>query len=117
MKVYQRDIVEVSFPLPNDNFKIHPALVISTANLLEQEGFFYAVMLSTKQISPDFIFEISPEMLTYQTTTISYAKCQLIQAFHEKEVFKKTGQMRIEPFQKLLLHLNRVVFGIDFSLQ
>ncbi len=113
MKVNQRDIVEVSFLLPNNNFKIHPALVISTDDLLEQESIFYAVMLSTKMISPDFIFEITPDMITYETTLISYAKCQLIQPFSEKEVLKKRGQIKIAPFKSLLIHLNKSVFGFN----
>ena len=35
MKVQQRDIVELNFELPNGNFKMHPALVISNQNVLD----------------------------------------------------------------------------------
>mgnify|MGYP003578400606 CR=1 FL=1 len=40
MKVQQRDIIELNYELPNGNFKAHPALVISNANVLETEDIF-----------------------------------------------------------------------------
>ena len=55
MKNYQRDIVEVSFPLPNGTFLRHPAIVISTQDITDVEGIFYAVILSTKESNEDFI--------------------------------------------------------------
>ncbi len=40
MKVSQRDIVELSFELPNGKLKSHPALVISNQNVLDTEAYF-----------------------------------------------------------------------------
>jgi hypothetical protein len=52
--VYKREIVEVPFILPENQIKVHPALVLSTEKLLNAEsGMFYAVLISTKQLNPD----------------------------------------------------------------
>ena len=45
MKFQQRDIVEVSFELPDGTLKIHPALVISNDEIFDVEDIFYAVMI------------------------------------------------------------------------
>lgn len=38
MKINQRDIVEVSFPLPNGKFLRHPAIVISTQDITDRRN-------------------------------------------------------------------------------
>ena len=77
MKVYQGDIVELNFELPNGKLKIHPALVVSNQNVLEAEEIFYAVMISTKEYNDEFTFELSNEMLTKPLSKKSFVKCQL----------------------------------------
>jgi hypothetical protein len=50
--ICQREIVEVSFILPGNQIKNHPALVLSTKKLSDAEsGMFYAVLISTKQLN------------------------------------------------------------------
>jgi len=48
MTINQRDIIEVPFL----NAGPHPAIVVSTPGILLAEGFFYAVLMSTKNIYP-----------------------------------------------------------------
>lgn len=46
-RVFQREIVEVPYQLPDGSIKPHMALVLSTDKLQEAEdGLFYAVLIS-----------------------------------------------------------------------
>jgi hypothetical protein len=71
--VYQREIVEVPFVLPRNQIKIHPALVLSTEKLLNAEsGMFYAILISTKQLNPEFTLKIEHEWLNKPIPKISF---------------------------------------------
>ena len=64
-RVAQREIVEVPYQLPDGSIKPHMALVLSTSKLLEaEEGMFYAVLISSKNINPEFTLEIQDEWLS-----------------------------------------------------
>jgi isopenicillin N synthase-like dioxygenase len=56
MNIHQRDIVEIAFYTGNKP-EAHPALVVSVDDIYESEGFFYAILLSTKNVFPDFTFD------------------------------------------------------------
>ena len=64
MSVYQREIVEVNFQLPDLTFKPHPIIIISNENVFATEDIFYGLMISSKIINPEFEFEITDEMVT-----------------------------------------------------
>ena len=56
-KVSQREIVEEPYQLPDGSIKPHMALVLSTEKLqLAEEGMFYAVLISSKNLNPEFTF-------------------------------------------------------------
>ena len=114
MKYAQSDIVEVVFPLPNGQFKRHPAIIISNRDVYETEEIYYCIMLSTKNTNDEFIFEITPSMVNYQTDKVSYAKCQLIAQFASNEIMMRFGSLKSESFRKLLLKLNQSVFSFVF---
>jgi len=101
MAVHQREIVEVNFQLPNGELKPHPVLVISNRAVFETEEIFYGVMLSTKSYNEEFVFEITNEMLTKPSGKKSYAKCQLIQAYQEREIISRHGSLKREYFKQL----------------
>lgn len=112
MKVNQRDIVELVFPLPNGKqVGPHPAIVLSVREVTDTEDIFYAVMLSTKESNEDFIFELKPEMLTHTSDKKGFVKCQLIEKFMEREVIRKQGSIKPEYFKLLLTHINNVILG------
>ena len=111
MKVSQSDIVEVMFPLPNGKLLPHPAIIISNRDVFEVEGIYYLAMLSTKNYNDEFIFEISPNMLTYHTDKTSYAKLQLIEIFEPTEIIQRFGSLKIEHFKDMLRKLNLSVFS------
>jgi len=55
MNIRQRDIVEIAF-YTGGTPETHPATVVSVDEIFETEGFFYAILLSTKNIYPEFTF-------------------------------------------------------------
>ena len=62
--VRQGEIVEVDFRLPDDSTKKHPALVVSNVIHDAQGDFIYAILISSKNINPQYTIEITPDMLT-----------------------------------------------------
>jgi mRNA-degrading endonuclease toxin of MazEF toxin-antitoxin module len=113
MKVNQRDVVFVNFLLPNGQFKPHPAIIISTNDLFEIEGIYYAVMLSTKPTNADFMVTLLPEHFNYTTETTSYAKCQLIIQLSEFDVVNRFGSIKLHSFQTIVSKINEVIFGFN----
>lgn len=66
-KVHYGEIVEVTFKFPAEGYKVHPALVVSGQDLQEDEdGMFYAVLISSKNHSPKYTLELKDEWLTRQ---------------------------------------------------
>lgn len=112
MKYSQRDVVELSFELPDGQMKPHPCVIISTNDLQEAEGIFYAVMLSTKNYHEEYIFTLTPEMFSYETQRTSFAKCHLIDYFKPEEVLRRKGNISKEAFANLLKHINLSIFGV-----
>lgn len=99
--VYQREIVEVPYQLPDGKIKHHPALVVSVPQLQDEEdGLFYAVLISTKNHHPNYTIEIKPEDLVNEITfekksyfvthILSYFRC--IDVIQRKGVFVKRNR-------------------------
>ena len=62
--VEQREIVEIPFVMPDGSVLPHPALVISRDELqLDENGMFYAVLISTKNYHPEYTIKIQDEWL------------------------------------------------------
>ncbi|MFC2092665.1 type II toxin-antitoxin system PemK/MazF family toxin [Bacteroidota bacterium] len=110
MSVYQREIVEVNFQLPDRTFEPHPIIVVSNNSVFDTEDIFYGLMISSKVVNPDFEFEIENEMVTNPFPKKSYVKCQLIQAYKENEILNRFGSMGKEHFDKLIEKLFQSVF-------
>ena len=115
MRVSQSDIVEVMFPLLNGQLKPHPAIIISNREVFEVEGVYIMVMLSTKNYNDEFIYEIHPKMVNYQSDRVSYAKLQLIETFDADEVMQRFGSLKSEHFKELLKKLNQSVFSFGLN--
>jgi len=110
LKVYQRDIVEVNFQFPDGKFKPHPLLVVSNSGVLELEGIFYGLLISSKKFNSEFEFDLSEEMLINPLKKKSIVKCQLLQAYTEAEVLAKISVIKKEPFEEILHRFFKTVF-------
>lgn len=112
MKVNQRDIVEVSF-YTGRTAEIHPAIVVSNYGILEAEGFFYAVLLSTKNHFPEYTLEITPEMINKpRNQNKGYAVCHMIQLYTPDQIISRTGStLKKEVFLKVIEKITNVIFS------
>jgi len=112
MNICQRDIVEIAFYTGNKQ-EPHPALVISKEDIFEAEGFFYAVLLSTKNVFPEYTFEITPDMINKpKNNRNGFAVCHMVQQFYPEDVITRTGaSLKIETFAKVVAKVKDVIFG------
>jgi hypothetical protein len=97
MKYTQGDIVLVNFLFPDGSFKEHFAIVVSSDELQEDEGFLYLVMISSKNSFEKYAYSLENDMLTKALPKKSYVKCQLLTGFTEEDIIKKFGKIK-QPF-------------------
>jgi hypothetical protein len=87
--VSQREIVEVPYQLPDGSIKPHMALVLSTEKLLNAEdGMFYAVLISSKNINPEFTLEIKNEWLNKPLSKQSFFVTHIVTYYRTDEVIQ-----------------------------
>jgi mRNA-degrading endonuclease toxin of MazEF toxin-antitoxin module len=110
MKVFQRDIVEINYLFPDGKSKPHMAIVVSNDELQSDEGFFYVVMISSKNYNPQYTFALRNEMLTKPLQKQSYVICQLLGGYTERDVLKKCGQIREQAFLDIVEKIKDVIF-------
>lgn len=116
MKVSQREIVELSFRFLDGIERIHPALVISVDELQEnEEGMFYAVLISSKNIHPEYTIEIHEEDLYGFRGTLSkksYFVTHFIAYFTEKDVISHTHlHVKVDKFNEVVNTIINNIFG------
>jgi mRNA-degrading endonuclease toxin of MazEF toxin-antitoxin module len=111
VKYRQRDIVTVNFPLAG-GAKEHPALIISNADVFEEEEFYIALMLSSRQQPDRLAFTLTPAMCNFTATKTSFVKLQLIERFSEWEIFNRWGSIKQDVFEKIIRAMNEAVFSI-----
>jgi hypothetical protein len=86
-RVCQREIVEVPFILPDGAILPHPALVISRDELQEDEdGMFYAVLISTKQHFSDYVIKIENEWLNRPLAKQSFVVTHIVNMFNVEDI-------------------------------
>jgi mRNA-degrading endonuclease toxin of MazEF toxin-antitoxin module len=110
MKISQRDIVEINYTFPNGKSKPHMAIVVSNDELQFDEGFFYVVMISSKNYNPQYTFELKNEMLAKPLQQQSYVICQLFGGYTEQQVIKKCGQVKEYAFLEIVKKIKEVIF-------
>lgn len=110
MRVRQGDILTLYFPIGRE-MTYHPGVVVSNEHVHEVEQIFYAVMFSTKAYNEEFIFEITPDMVNYRMDRpVSYAKCQLLGQFSDRDIHRKLGRLHAEPLALLIAKTKSVLF-------
>jgi mRNA interferase MazF len=101
MKISQGDIIELPFPLPQDNLA-HPAIVISNNDINHNEDVFIAVMLSTIKREDNYTFWIEENMLSIKPKNKSQVRLHLVCMFTENDVMGKFGKIKPTFLTKLL---------------
>lgn len=88
-RVSQREIIEVPYQLPDGEIKPHMALVLSTDKLQNAEdGMFYAVLISSKNINPEFTLEIKNEWLNKPLSKKSFFVTHIVTYYRTDEVIQ-----------------------------
>lgn len=99
-RVRQLEIIELNFLMPEGNFEPHPALVLSSDELFDDEEIFYAVLMTTKNIFPKYTLRIDPEMLTkpgrpgYFATHLVH-QCTMNDVLQRQNVFLKAEYFQL----------------------
>lgn len=88
-KVSQWEVIEVNFQMPDGRFLPHPALVVSNDELFQDEEFFYAVLMTTKNFFPKYTIETRPEMLTKVSSRQGYFATHIVGMFNMSSILKK----------------------------
>lgn len=110
-QVYQREIVEVPFVLPDGTLLPHPALVISCDDLqIIEPGLFYAVLVSSKNLIPELTIPIEKEWLSTPLPKGSFFVTHIVNAFNVKEVITRHNCFLLKPYFDFVI--NKVVTNI-----
>ena len=109
--VSQREIVEVPYQLPDGQVNPHMALVLSTEKLLQAEdGMFYAVLISSKNINPEFTLEIKNEWLNKPLSKQSYFVTHIVSYYRTDEVMQSFNNFVKKDFFDTIM--NKVILSM-----
>jgi mRNA-degrading endonuclease toxin of MazEF toxin-antitoxin module len=110
MKINQRDIVHVEFIFPDGKAKKHYAIVVSNNELMEDEGFVYLVLITSKDYSSDYYYELSNDMVVnFSFSKKSYVKCHILMTTMEYILSEPLGQIKKYAFDEIV---NKIIYSI-----
>lgn len=116
--MHQREIVEVEFNFPDGQKLKHPALVVSTDELHEAEdGMFYAVLISTKNLHPEYTIEIKNEdIIGRPLDAQSYFVTHFMTYFHLRDIMaRKNTFVTVRKFDEVVQKSIDNIFGPPLS--
>ena len=118
-KVIQCEIVEVPFLLPGGEFKAHPALVVSPCRLQDDEdGLFYAVLISTKNYNPQYTIELKNEWLNKPMLCQSFFVTHIMSFFKLTDVFSSHNVfVKSIYFDRIMEKIFYSIFDVEVELQ
>ena len=117
--VHYGEIVEVTFKFPGEGYKVHPALVISGKELQEDEdGMFYAVLISSKNHSPKYTMELKEEWLTRPLRKQSYFVTHFMTYFTPEEVSQSyRTSVKSEYMDGIMCKVIKSIFELDIDIE
>ncbi|MBR1504775.1 MAG: type II toxin-antitoxin system PemK/MazF family toxin [Prevotella sp.] len=116
-RVAQREIIEVPYQLPDGQIKPHMALVLSSEKLQEAEdGMFYAVLISSKNINPEFTIQIKNEWLNKPLSKQSFFVTHIVSYYRTDEVIQSFNNFVKAQFFDAIM--NKVILSMfDIELE
>lgn len=116
-KVFQREIVEVPFDMPDGRILPHMALVISCDELQEYEdGLFYAVLISSKNHFPELTLPIQNEWLNKPLSKKSYFITHIVKDFNVDDVMARyNNYIKHDYFDGILKTIVKNITQCDLS--
>jgi len=114
-RVSQREIVEVPYQLPDGTIKPHMGLVLSTDKLQDAEdGMFYAVLISSKNLNPEFTMEIQNDWLMKPLPKQSYFVTHIVSYYRTDEVIQSfNNYVKAEFFDAIMNKVILSMFDIE----
>lgn len=98
--------------MPEGRFLPYPALVVSSDELFENEEFFYAVLMTTKNFFPKYTIEIKAEMLTKPQNRQGYFATHIVGMFNMDSMLKKSNTFLRAEFRGLVKQkIESSIFG------
>ena len=116
MKVYQREIVEVPFDLPDGRILTHMALVLSADDIQEYEdGLFYAVLISSKNHFPELTIPIQKEWISKPLSKQSYFVTHIVKDFNVEDVISRYNNfIKAEYFPTIVKQIAENITDMTF---
>lgn len=113
-RVRPGEIVEVPYLLPGGVFKPHPALVVSPCRLQDDEdGLFYAVLMSTKNHNPQYTIELKNEWLSKPMLRQTFFVTHIMTFFKTHDVISSHNTfVKAQYFDKILEKTFRSIFDV-----
>lgn len=99
-KLRTGEIVDVDFYFPDkDETLHHPGVVVSTKDLYDNEdGMVYVLLISSKNIHPEYTIELTDEMVTKPLGKQSYFVTHFLMYFSKDEVNFSYGRAVKQPY-------------------
>lgn len=109
--------MEVSYQFPDGTIKPHMALVVSGKDLqLDEDGMFYAVLISSKNYNPQYTIEIKPEWLNKPLSKKSFFVTHIMTFYQEKDIIQRFNNFVKAPyFDKIIDKVIKSVFDITIG--
>ncbi|MCF2660176.1 type II toxin-antitoxin system PemK/MazF family toxin [Parabacteroides distasonis] len=113
MKVRQREIVEVSFSMPDGTNLVHPALVVSSNELQEvEDGMIYVLLISSKNHHPEYTIKIENEWLSKPMSKQSYFITHIMGMYNVDEVIaQRNCFVKEKYFDRIIDKIVDTIFG------
>lgn len=116
--VRKGEIIEVPFTFPDGKVLPHPAVVVSDIIDDAKGDFFYAILISTKNINPQYTIEIKQEMLTKALGEQSYFVTHIMDKFMERDIMQRNCSfVKTDCFEQLMIKVFNSIFGLELELE
>jgi len=94
--LYNRgDVIEISFNIPGEGMKNHPAIIISNEEVYNIDGIYLCVMVTHSDMSSYFAFDLEAEMFANPNNMPEgKAKAHLIAYVEDKHIIKNANTKR-----------------------
>lgn len=113
------EIVDVDFYFADiDETLHHPGVIVSTPSLKENEdGMVYVLLISTKNIHPEYTIPLSDEMVTKPLGKKSYFVTHFLMYFSLEEVNFSYGRAVRQPYlDQIICKTIHSIFGWQVSM-
>lgn len=114
MDVHIGEIVDVDFYFADkDETLHHPGVIVSTDSLKENEaGMVYVLLISTKNVHPEYTIQITDEMVTMPLGKTSYFVTHFLMYFSLEEINFSYGRAVRQPYlDRIICKTIHSIFG------